>query len=57
MEKSPLVLALCSSLMALAKNVSVEVVELECYRMLRKKLRYEGQLDGGNSMGQRTGGP
>lgn len=37
-------------------NVSVEVVGLVCYRMLRKTLRQEGQLVRGNSMGQRTRG-
>lgn len=37
-------------------NVSVEVLGLACYRMLRKKLRQEGQLIRGNSMGWRTRG-
>ena len=39
--------------MALDKEISLEVIRLEYYR-LSKKLRQEVQLDGKNKMGQRT---
>lgn len=46
-------LATCSLLMALAKEISLEVIRLEHYRLLTK-LKQEVQLDGRNKMAQRT---
>ena len=45
--------ATCSLLMALAKEISLEVIRLEHYRLL-KKSRQEVELDERNKMGQRT---